>query len=155
MVPGLFLFAGRFSPPLFFVCSASAAPAGIDLPEIPFIKSLPQAPRSEGVMADLHRKQKGLRAHRIAPLLHFGCAFAHTAGSAACAARRDVLGLIAQCSDVHAQPPAGRGRVKAQPKWSASHVLTTGAWPFHICACSSTGRALVSGNLLTPYSGLE
>lgn len=49
---------------------------------------------------------------------------------AACAARRDVLGLITQCSDVHARFHQNCGRVKTQPKWRCDQAGVPVHFPF-------------------------
>lgn len=102
-------------------------------------------PRSIGAMAGLPIESREAGVRRIPkPLSISGVPLLSPPDPAACAARRDVLGLITQCSDVHAQLLRNCGRVKTQPKWRCAPAGVPDISFFAFYACSSTGRAPAS-----------
>lgn len=102
-------------------------------------------PRSTGAMAGLPIESREAGVRRTPkPLSISGVPLLSPPDPAACAARRDVLGLITQCSDAHARFHRNCGRVKTQPKWRCAPAGAPGISLFVFYACSSTGRAPAS-----------
>lgn len=116
VVPGLFHCRFLSFPPFR---SARAAPKGIDPPGTQFFNNLLQAVCSTGATASLPIESgEGSVERTLVSSLHFGCAFAFTAGSGRMRGPAGCAGIDHPVQRrACAAPLRGRGRVKTQPKW--------------------------------------